>query len=350
MSDKLQAERDEQGVRTITFSTGKIREWSGQEEILKLTDDGYRITFAWVSGGPVDAADYDGELWASYKQCDLPGPAASIADYLMTPRPQTVASALSSSQPVMEEAKDYPTMTLNGYQLRDALEFIAPDGDADQMEMEVTIANLPADKSPLDDDNQRMAAGMYAWITDYPEEGCIPLLEEPPQAPAPSQPSAASGRRTHIDAVKIVHAEAGRTLSRDDYDMCVRIAKAALTGAAPADANVGGLSDSSEFMGLLNEFEAEPSIENSAKLTEFVGRHSLRSTTPTAPEPSAPADKVDAERYRWLRTSRPIHNGDPFIARNFGASFSMWTDNPADEAIDAAIDRMRSEDGKGAKL
>jgi hypothetical protein len=34
---------------------------------------------------------------------------------------------------------------------------------------------------------------------------------------------------SHADAVQIVHEEAGRTLSKDDFDLCMRIAKRALT-------------------------------------------------------------------------------------------------------------------------
>lgn len=45
----------------------------------------------------------------------------------------------------------------------------------------------------------------------------------------------------------------------------------------------------------------------------------------------------DAARYRWLRTNKPIHDSAPFIARNFGASFSQWTNEYADAAIDAAM-------------
>ena len=46
---------------------------------------------------------------------------------------------------------------------------------------------------------------------------------------------------------------------------------------------------------------------------------------------------MDAARYQWLKASKPIHDGAPFIARNFGASFSMWTGEDADRVIDEAI-------------
>lgn len=74
------------------------------------------------------------------------------------------------------------SLDLTGTQLKEALEFIAPDGTEEQMESEVTIADLPADKAPLDDDNTRMPGGLYMWITDYPEEGCVPLFDVPSKA------------------------------------------------------------------------------------------------------------------------------------------------------------------------
>jgi hypothetical protein len=52
---------------------------------------------------------------------------------------------------------------------------------------------------------------------------------------------------------------------------------------------------------------------------------------------TAQDDARDAERYRFLSSSHPIHDGTPFIARNFGASFSMWTGQDADREVDAAI-------------
>ena len=55
------------------------------------------------------------------------------------------------------------------------------------------------------------------------------------------------------------------------------------------------------------------------------------------------AAEKDAERYRWLRSNHPIHDNSPFICRNFGATFSQWTDDQADKAIDAAIAAQKGE-------
>jgi len=54
-------------------------------------------------------------------------------------------------------------------------------------------------------------------------------------------------------------------------------------------------------------------------------------------QPSPEGVAMDAARYQWLKSSKTIHDGAPFIARNFGASFSMWTNDDADRVIDEAI-------------
>jgi hypothetical protein len=47
-----------------------------------MRDDGYRIDFRMPDGGTnIDPEEW--YSWAEYKQCDLPGPSADIADALM---------------------------------------------------------------------------------------------------------------------------------------------------------------------------------------------------------------------------------------------------------------------------
>jgi hypothetical protein len=58
----------------------------------------------------------------------------------------------------------------------------------------------------------------------WPNIGIEHTGKSPVSAPAVS----------HADAVQIVHEEAGRTLSKDDFDLCMRIAKRALTRPEPA--------------------------------------------------------------------------------------------------------------------
>jgi hypothetical protein len=82
---------------------------------------------------------------------------------------------VAPQQPVAVNNK--PVFTLNARQLRSALDFIAPDfdNDEDQRDVEISMQIMPYRMS-LED--EPMPAGLYAWCTDYPEEGCILLLED----------------------------------------------------------------------------------------------------------------------------------------------------------------------------
>jgi hypothetical protein len=62
------------------------------------------------------------------------------------------------------------SITISGYALRAALEFVAPDTDADQLEAEVSIQYGEAGHS---------GAGYYCCLTEYPEEGSILLPDGP---------------------------------------------------------------------------------------------------------------------------------------------------------------------------
>jgi hypothetical protein len=78
-------------------------------------------------------------------------------------------------------AQDKP-LVINGHQLRAALEFVAPDGDADQLEQLVCIQYGPA----RDHDEGHDDAGLYCWLEECPEEGSIRLDDEPTcAAPGP---------------------------------------------------------------------------------------------------------------------------------------------------------------------
>lgn len=75
------------------------------------------------------------------------------------------------------ETKEEPSLTLNGYQLKEALEFVAPDNDADQLETDVTIQWGEGHCGP----------GHYACLTEYPDEGSILLAGDPPESPVKSK-------------------------------------------------------------------------------------------------------------------------------------------------------------------
>lgn len=63
-------------------------------------------------------------------------------------------------------------LTLTGHQLLEALEFVSPARDADQLDCEVSIAWRDAG---VDTEGEAFEAGLCCWLTEYPEEGCIPL-------------------------------------------------------------------------------------------------------------------------------------------------------------------------------
>jgi hypothetical protein len=68
---------------------------------------------------------------------------------------------------------ELPPVVLSGYQLKEALEFLAPDDTDEQLEQEVCIALR--DKG-LDMDGHEAPRGTYCWLDEYPEEGSILLL------------------------------------------------------------------------------------------------------------------------------------------------------------------------------
>ncbi len=70
-------------------------------------------------------------------------------------------------------------VTITAKQLREALEFCNPDGpeDEDQMETELTIWMRETDA--VSDEGEPLPRGLYCHLTEYPEEGCMPLFEVP---------------------------------------------------------------------------------------------------------------------------------------------------------------------------
>lgn len=96
-------------------------------------------------------------------------------------------AALAQPSPVRS------SLLINGYQLRAALEFIAPDGTAKQLESEARIEWRQQDADFLE-------AGLYAWCAEYPEEGCVLLDEEP----ATAQPSPAQAEKAEVERPEVV--------------------------------------------------------------------------------------------------------------------------------------------------
>ncbi|HGJ9326829.1 TPA: hypothetical protein ACJX74_002346 [Pseudomonas aeruginosa] len=91
------------------------------------------------------------------------------------------------------------SLLINGYQLRAALDFIAPDGTAEQLESEACIEWRQQDADFLE-------AGLYAFCAEYPEEGGVLLDEEPTTAqPSPLQSEQAEAERPEVVA-RVVHS------------------------------------------------------------------------------------------------------------------------------------------------
>ncbi|MDP5910910.1 LysM peptidoglycan-binding domain-containing protein [Pseudomonas aeruginosa] len=97
-------------------------------------------------------------------------------------------AALAQPSPVRS------SLLINGYQLRAALDFIAPDGTAEQLESEACIEWRQQDADFLE-------AGLYAFCAEYPEEGGVLLDEEPTTAqPSPLQSEQAEAEQPEVVA------------------------------------------------------------------------------------------------------------------------------------------------------
>lgn len=68
-----------------------------------------------------------------------------------------------------------PALVMNGYQLRDALSLIAPDGTPQQMISSICITPGPARHTSAGVEPE----GLFCWLEDYPSEGSVRLDEMP---------------------------------------------------------------------------------------------------------------------------------------------------------------------------
>lgn len=110
-------------------------------------------------------------------------------DGLVSRRTAERDAALAQPSPVRS------SLLINGYQLRAALDFIAPDGTAEQLKSEACIEWRQQDADFLE-------AGLYAFCAEYPEEGGVLLDEEPTTAqPSPLQSEQAEAERPELWAV-----------------------------------------------------------------------------------------------------------------------------------------------------
>ncbi|MDE4918326.1 hypothetical protein [Cupriavidus metallidurans] len=82
------------------------------------------------------------------------------------------------SQQVQADAVASSVLCVSAKELLDVLELAAPDvmpeidRDHEQMDTEMCIGRL---SGSIDDDGNDSGPGLFAWYTEYPEEGVIPL-------------------------------------------------------------------------------------------------------------------------------------------------------------------------------
>ncbi|EOK5397472.1 hypothetical protein ACM6SP_005964 [Pseudomonas aeruginosa] len=114
-------------------------------------------------------------------------------------------AALAQPSPVRS------SLLINGYQLRAALDFIAPDGTAEQLKSEACIEWRQQDADFLE-------AGLYAFCAEYPEEGGVLLDEEPTNSqPSPAQAEQAEAERPEVAEVAFVLRNIG-AMDAEDID------------------------------------------------------------------------------------------------------------------------------------
>lgn len=93
-----------------------------------------------------------------------------LVDHEPTEALPTQGMAPFDEDDVNAEPFQGPRLVMNGYQLQNALEFMAPDGTPDQLEQTLVI-------EPHEQDADFPETGLYAYHDECPEEGAILLLD-----------------------------------------------------------------------------------------------------------------------------------------------------------------------------
>ena len=79
-------------------------------------------------------------------------------------------------EPTFERSKDM-SITITAKELRVALEFCNPDGPEDENQAETELTIWMQEVDDISAEGEPFPRGLYCHLTDYPEEGCIPLFE-----------------------------------------------------------------------------------------------------------------------------------------------------------------------------
>ena len=84
------------------------------------------------------------------------------------------------------------SIIINGHQLREAMEFLAPDNTDEQLGQEVVIS--------LGGTEFHSGPGLYCWAHEYPEEGAVKLDSEPSSPSSPTLATPAQREREAFEA------------------------------------------------------------------------------------------------------------------------------------------------------
>jgi hypothetical protein len=115
----------------------------------------------------------------------------------VTNGPQEAAPAEGAIDPSEQLIKfSGHSLTLSGAQLLEALDFIAPDRDRDQLESELTFQRGEG----------HAGNGMYCWVTEYPEEGAI-FVDGSTANPAEAAPTPTDARVGLTDTLRRAREE-----------------------------------------------------------------------------------------------------------------------------------------------
>lgn len=71
------------------------------------------------------------------------------------------------------------TISLNGYALLELLDFINPDREQSPEQLETEVCVFQMDKTFASSEGDIRPPGVYAYLTDYPDEGILGPLGEP---------------------------------------------------------------------------------------------------------------------------------------------------------------------------
>lgn len=109
--------------------------------------------------------------------------AQAMRDYLATryEMPNSELDAMATDLAAIAQVKQQP-LTLNGHQLLDALNSIAPQRSAPQLATTVCISTEPACTT-----GYHVPPKLYCWLADYPKAGSIQLFDNGDQPQRPTQ-------------------------------------------------------------------------------------------------------------------------------------------------------------------